>query len=203
VSAINYAESSALLDPANDGSGSAPASLTHDAVTVASSGADADAIRADLAALLSQYGGDLSRSVWAVSAATAVRLSLLGGSLGDSDVNVTGGFFAGLPLCAARGVPDNQLVLLDPSGIVLFDDGVRFDTSGETTLNTKNAGGDDEVVTLWAANLGALKFVRVLDWQAARPDCVAVLAGIPWTPTPPPPDAGKRQKVSRNGKSAP
>lgn len=182
ASSINNAESSALLDPQNDGTGTAPAAITHDAITIPSSGADADSIRADLAELLSQYGGDLSRSVWAVSAATAVRFALLGDALGDADVNVTGGFLAGLPLVSARGVLDDQVTLLDPSGIVVFDDGVRFDTSTQTILDT----GAGVMVSLFDENLGATRFMRALDWQVARPDSVATLTGIAWSRTPTP-----------------
>jgi hypothetical protein len=178
--AINYAEGDALLNPANDGTGTAPASLTHDAVTVASSGTTAEAIRADLAALLSRFGGDQARSCWACSTATAVRLALLGDALGSADINVTGGYLGGLPLAAARGVPDNVLALIDASGVVLLDGGAQFAASGETMLEM----ADGSLIDLWSANMGALRFVRVLDWKAGRPGCVAAVTGIDWGAAP-------------------
>ncbi|MFT4063201.1 hypothetical protein [Paraburkholderia sp.] len=174
--AINYAESDALLNPANDGTGTAPASLTHDAIKVQSTGSTAEAIRNDLATLLAQFGGDMSRAVWAVSSRTATQLALHGAALGSADVNVTGGFLAGLPLCAARGVPDSVLALIDPSGIVLFDGGAQFATSEQSMLTMP----DGSVRSLWDENLGALRFIRVLDWQAGRAGCVAAITGIQW-----------------------
>ncbi|WP_245933071.1 hypothetical protein [Caballeronia novacaledonica] len=182
ASEINYAESSALLDVSNDGTGTAPASITSSGIIVESTGADAASLRADLNTLLSQYRGDLSRAVWAVSSATAVRLALAGDSLGDADVNMTGGFFAGLPLCSANGVPDNQVSLIDASGTVLFDGGVSIDVSRNALL--KN--GETEILNLYQGNYLGYKFVRVLDWETGRPDSVASLVGIPWTATPAP-----------------
>ncbi|EEA04214.1 hypothetical protein BH160DRAFT_0387 [Burkholderia sp. H160] len=177
--AINYAESSALFDPANDGSGTAPTSLTHDAVTVQSSGTSADAIRNDLASLLSQFRGDLARSCWACSTRTAVRLAFYGDALGSADVTIQGGALGGLPLCAARGVPDSILALTDTSGVVMFDGGAEFSASEQATLTMP----DGSNVDLWAANMGALRFTRVLDWAIGRPGCVAAVVNIDWQGT--------------------
>ncbi|MGF6814011.1 hypothetical protein OKW33_000817 [Paraburkholderia atlantica] len=174
--AVNYAESSALLDVANDGTGTAPAALTHNAITIPSRGTTADDLRNDLATLLSQFGGDLARSCWACSTTTATHLALHATALGNADVNVTGGYLGGLPLCCARGVPDSVLALIDASGVVVFDGGAQFSAAEQTTLSMP----DGSTIDLWSANLAAMRFIRILDWEAGRPGCVAAITSIDW-----------------------
>ncbi|SAK40663.1 phage-like protein [Caballeronia temeraria] len=185
ASAVAAAEGSALFDPDNDGTGDAPESLVHAGITVASTGTSADELRADIGRVLDQFEGDAQRAVWVASASSAARFALLGDGLGNADTTVRGGALTGFPLVAAAGVPPDVLSLVDPSGVVIFDDGLRVDTSEQTLLNTTDDEGATEVLSLWQANIGAAKFSRVADWQAARPASVVTLTGIDWTtPTP-------------------
>ncbi|MEX3688899.1 phage major capsid protein [Paraburkholderia sp. BR14263] len=180
---INSAEGRAMFDVTNAGSASMPASILYGAPTIASTGSTGEALRADISALLDAYGGDLSRSVWVCSPSTAARLSMLGDGLQGADVHVNGGYLAGMPLCAASGVPNDVLALIDPSGIVLYDGGGQVSVADQTLVHVAAEQGDPEAISLWQKNLAATRFVRALDWQAGRTGVAAAITGISWSST--------------------
>ncbi|MFV1940629.1 hypothetical protein VPH49_07350 [Pseudomonas luteola] len=69
-------------------------------------------------------------------------------------------------------MPDGFLGLIDPSGIILADDGVLLDLSDQTTLTLE----DGNVVSLWQLNLSAIKATRLLNWLTVREGSVAYIA---------------------------
>lgn len=85
IRSIAQVEAATLLDPLNAGTDDSPASLTNAVTPVPSSGTDAEAVRADLAALLADFAGDTLYAVLAMHPNAAMAAGLLLG-LPEQDV---------------------------------------------------------------------------------------------------------------------
>lgn len=167
-----------LCDPAIAGVvDTNPASITHGLTPIAAS-ANPDA---DLKALVAAYvagGGRLETAMFLLSSTTAVALRLA-----DADayreLSREGGRLAGVPAVASDAVGD-RLILADAARVLLADDGEgtvegSTQSSIEMANPTTSAGVETgspaeasgaQLVSLWQANLVALRAERLINWQA-------------------------------------
>lgn len=164
VRSIADAESFALLDPDAAGvADTAPASLLHGVDPLSSAGDIAD----DLDLLVAMFEGDLERAVLISRPETGVALC----RAGFDAAGARGGEAAGLPLVTSSALPASvHMALVDPSGILLVDEGVVLDHSTQTSLQTGvDSDGQPIMLSLWQQNLVALLATRTLNWRAVRP----------------------------------
>ena len=164
--AVADLESTSFIDPANAGqAGVSPAAITYGITPVDVVGSDSKTF---IQALINAFQGDLETAVFVTTPLNGMRF-YNDGYLG---AGALGGEVAGLPLVTSTAVPDGFLGLIDPSGIILADDGVLLDLSDQTTLTLE----DGNVVSLWQLNLSAIKATRLLNWLAVRAGSVAYIA---------------------------
>jgi HK97 family phage major capsid protein/HK97 family phage prohead protease len=184
-----------FLDPAKAAVANvSPASITNGVTPIASSGNDADAIRADVQALFAAYiaaNMTPASGVWIMSATTALALSMLTNPLGQPEfpgVTMNGGTFWGMPVIVTEYTPDGYVILANASDIFLADDGqVVIDASREASLqmddaptNASNPATATTVVSMFQTNSVAIRAERWINWQKRRPQAVQVLSGVAW-----------------------
>jgi len=174
-----------LLDPANAGADAAPASLTHGADTLPSSGSDAAALRHDIESLVSIFGGNLARACLVTDPITATQIGLAQMPFGGAALSLGGvGQIFGLPIIVSGSSPRDslggQIVLVDVSGLRYGLDVISLAASENATIimNTDPAGdpATQYRVSTFQANAVALKASCAVDWRA-KPGSVAVIAG--------------------------
>lgn len=182
-------------------SGVSPASITNGVTAVASSGGDADAIRADIRALMGTFiaaNNAPTTGVWIMGSTTALSLSMMVNPLGQSEfgsINMTGGTFAGLPAIVSDYVPAGTVILANASDIYLADEGgVQVKMSDQAAVemadnpahDSTTPTGATSMVSLWQTNSVGFLAERFINWSRRRPSAVAVLTGATWgAPTTP------------------
>lgn len=194
-----------FIDPAKAASaGVSPASITNGVAAIASSGSDADAIRADVRALMATFvaaSNPPTSGVWIMSSSTALALSLLVNPLGQPEfpgINMRGGTFVGLPVIVSEYVPTETggspttttgfVVLANASDIYFADEGgVQVDVSREASLQMLDNPTNDSVtptatsmVSMFQTNSVAFRAERILNWSKRRTSAVALLDGVAW-----------------------
>jgi HK97 family phage major capsid protein len=185
VRAVTDLEARSLFDPANAGIPDiAPPSLTYGLPGIPSQGTLASDVRADLAALTANFAGDLESAVMVMHSDTALALAMMQNPLGTSSVNVRGGDLFGVPVYATSAMPVDTsggiVALLDPTRVLLADEGAGVDVSQEATLNIgEDSNGDPITLSLWQQNLVGFRTERHLNWLAA-PGAVQYLTGVNW-----------------------
>ena len=184
-----------------------PASITNGVTPIASSGVDADAVRADVASLIDAFiaaSNPAAGATWIMSAGTALRLSMMYNPLGQQEFNgisVNGGTFAGYPVIVSEyvttsgGSPNTRYVWLVDTRSIFFADegGINVDMSREASLQMDNAPtmastelGSPSAptpttsVSLWQTNSVGFRAERTLNWSKARPEAVQGLSGVVW-----------------------
>jgi HK97 family phage major capsid protein len=182
----------AFIDPANAGSaGVKPASITNGATTIHSSGNSLANIDSDLALLieaLADAGSDLTWATFILRPRTALYLSLLrgtGGALAHPGMSVKGGTLAGLPAIVSAASPSDvgspqeggEITLLDPSQIIVVDDGgSALEISRQTALAMSDSPtSPTTLVSMWQSEAAALKITRWANWQRCRAGMAQVL----------------------------
>lgn len=181
--------------------GVSPASITNGVTAVASSGGDADAIRADIRALMATFiaaNNAPTSGVWIMGSVTALALSMMTNPLGQPEfgnVSMTGGTFNGMPVIVSDYIPAGTVVLANASDIYLADEGgVQVDMSREASLemadnpahNSDTPTGATSLVSMFQTNSVAFRVERFINWSRRRPSAVAVLTGATWgAPTTP------------------
>lgn len=175
VGAVATLENVSLTDPANAGAtGVSPASLTN-GVTPTSGSNDA---AADVNKLADGFGGDLETAVLITSPRAGLALH----NAGFESTGVRGGDVGGLVHVTSSDIPDSRVILLDPTGIILADDGVLLDVSDQTTLQLTDSNGDPttDTISLWQLNLAAIRVVRHMNWLDLRGGSVAYVNDAAW-----------------------
>jgi HK97 family phage major capsid protein/HK97 family phage prohead protease len=182
-----------------------PASITHGAPAIPSTGSSTAHITADVAAAMGTFiGANITPTtgVWIMSATTALALSLRRNALGQKeypDISMLGGTFEGLPVIVSQylalvGSPTNEIVILaNANDIYLADDGqVVIDVSREASLemsdaptNSSSAGSPGapvptSLVSLWQSNSVGLRAERFVNWKKRRAGAVAYITGVNW-----------------------
>jgi hypothetical protein len=95
----------------------------------------------------------------------------------------SGGTLAGIPVLRSAYAPSGQVTLLDANELLLSDSGViELSVSRAAALQMDDAPseGAQQLVSLFQANVTALKIVRYVSWSMANADAVAVLTSVAW-----------------------
>lgn len=185
-----------FIDPTVAGVvGVSPASITNGTTPIVSSGNDADAIRADIRAILAQFiaaRNTPTTGVWVMNSLTALAVSQMVNPLGQqefSGLTMSGGTFHNMPAIVSDYVPAGVVVLINASDIYLVDDGgVQIDMSREATLEMNDAPvqnstvptGATGMVSMWQTNSVAFRAERFINWSPRRASAVALLTGVAW-----------------------
>lgn len=184
-----------FVDPAKAAvAGVSPASITNGVTGIPSTGNDAAAIRADIAALM---GGFLaannipSAGVYLMRTDTALMLSMMQNPLGQTEfpgIGMNGGTFMGLPALVSDYVPAGTVILVNASDVYFADEG-GFDLamSREASLQMDSAPTMNSTtptpiasVSMFQTNSVAFRAERHLNWAKRRPGAVQMLTGVNW-----------------------
>lgn len=166
VAAVAELEGKSFISVTNSGSADSPPSVTAGVAPVMGS---ADP-KADIQKLLDTFTGDIENAVLVTRPDAGVKLY----NAGYLGAGAKGGDVAGMSQVASGTVDVGTVVLIDPSRILLADDGVTLDMSDQTTVVDENGNQ----VSLWQRHLSAIRAVRYLNWEAL-PGSVSVLSA-PW-----------------------
>jgi hypothetical protein len=198
VAAAAEALDGALLDPANAGSASKPASITFGATPITSTGSTLSAVDADLDALFSAVydaGSDMANLRLIMRPSSARHLAKLRGSGGAPafpNIRVNGGDVWGVSVIVTANVAegnssgDVSIVLVDADDFVFGDEGaeVSLSTQAMIEMSSSPTGATDtpvaasqQRVSLFAENASAVKVVRRCSWTMRKPT-VAVIDGV-------------------------
>jgi HK97 family phage prohead protease len=183
-----------FIDPAKTAvAGISPASITHGAETIASSGEDADDVRMDIRAVYAKYTAENnppSSAVWIMSSNNAVALAMMTNPLGQAEfasMTMTGGTMRGMPVIASDYV-GNIVILVNASDIYLADEGdITIDASREASLEMSDAPAHNSgtptpatLVSMWQTNSVAIRCEKVVNWLRRRDPGVVYLTGVAW-----------------------
>jgi HK97 family phage major capsid protein len=175
-------------------SGTNPASVTNGVTAVASGGATADDLRADLHKLLNRFTAasiPLSGIYFVMSSFVASGASMLTNSLGQPDfpdLTVEGGRLRGFPVIVSDSVggssSSSNLIAVKASEVLLAQNGgVRVDMSRDATIDM--AGGNSPTFSLFQKNAVALRAEWWVSWQKARAEAVQYISGANYAPANP------------------
>lgn len=188
--------------------GVSPASITNGLTFIASSGATADDVRADIKALFEAFiaaNNTPTTGVWIMPATVALSLSLMLNPLGQPEfpgITMNGGTLFGLPVIVSQYVPTNfdpddvgtdysagaLVALVNASDVYLADEGgVAVDMSQEASLQMDDAPTNNSatptatsLVSMFQTNSVAFRAERTINWAKRRASAVAALAGVNW-----------------------
>lgn len=184
-----------FIDPdKSEDAGVSPASVTNNVTPVTSAGSDADAVRADIAALFSAFitaNINPTSGVFIMPNTVALALSLMRNPLGQRefpDITMNGGTLEGLPVITSQyasfASPNKNIVVLAvASEIFLSDDGqVSVDVSREASIEMESEPGSPagQTVSMFQNNLLALRAERYINWKKRRPEAVAWVDNVTW-----------------------
>ncbi len=182
--------------------GVSPASISNGAESIVSTATtDADAIRLEVRSVMQKFIdalNPLTSGVWLMSSSTALSLSMLVNTLGQSEfpgININGGTFMGLPVIVSDHITD-YVVLVNASDIWFGDEGgIAIDMSDQASLQM--VAGDDEgstqnsitptatqLVSMFQTNSVAFRAERTVNWLRRRTSAVAVLTDVDWGGAP-------------------
>lgn len=173
-----------------------PASITNGVTQIPASGTDADAVRADIKAVLETFiAANITPStgVWIMSQSTALTLSLMRNALGGKefpDINMQGGMLESLPVITSEYVqPDSDggfMILVNAGDVYLSDDGqVVIDASREASLQMDDSPTMDSdtptpatSVSMFQTNSMAIRAERFINWSKRRDAAVGVISHV-------------------------
>lgn len=178
----------AFVDPANTGvPGERPASVTHDAPAVVSSGN----VAADLAEAAELFDGSWLTASLVMHPRTALQIALSEGGLGLAAMLGPrgGGELATLPIVCSESVPYDStggvIALVDAAGIAFTDGPAEVSRSSVAAVEMDNAPTGDAgtptgattLVPLFQTNsIGMLVSIGV-NWTKTKPGSVVVISG--------------------------
>lgn len=182
-----------FIDPTKAAvAGVSPASILNGVTGIASSGNDAEAVRADVAAVFGAFiaaNNAPTAGVWIMGATTALSLSMMTNPLGQSEfpgISMSGGTFQGMPVIISEYVPTGVVALVNTSDIYLGDEG-GIDLSMSTEASLQMDGNPDNptsattvLVSLWQRNLVGFRAERTINWARRRASAVAYLTDVAW-----------------------
>lgn len=173
VSAVAELEGVSFIDPGNAGvTAENPASVLYGINPVSASAAPA----VDIKALIKAFTGDLETAVLVCSPEKAVTLH----DAGYEGAGARGGEIAGVPLVTSAAA-GNTVALIDPSRILLSDDGITMDISKESLVQTgTDSNGEPQYMSLFQQNISAIRAVRYLSWQRVDQSAAAWLSASGW-----------------------
>jgi HK97 family phage major capsid protein len=162
-----------------------PASITHNAVGIPSSGSNGAAVEADLkelVGLLQGAGIQFLAPYFIMRPTTALHLATLKGANGERvfpGVNVLGGEIWGIPVLVSANA-GNQITLLDAAELLLAEGGIELDATEEATIQMDSdpVDGSANMVSLYQNNLVALMATRMIRWALRTPGAAAYVSGV-------------------------
>ena len=181
-----------FVDPANAGAaGVKPASITNGVTPVPASGTDADAVRADVQALMKKFlvaNLSLGGAVFLMNETMALSLALMLNPLGQPEFpglalnGNSGGTFFGLPVILSENIAANatsgsegaRIILAKASEIMVADDGeTLLDASNQASLEMDSAPTSPPtattvLVSLWQHNMVGIRAERFINWTKRR-----------------------------------
>lgn len=184
-----------FIDPAKAAVANvSPASITNAASEIVSAGTDADAVRADVAAVMGAFiTANISPmdGVWIMNPNAALNAMLMRNPLGQAEfpeITMMGGRFAGFPVITSKYVPDGVVVFVNASDVYLADDGaVTIDASREASLQMDTAPTNNSttptatsLVSMFQTNSIALRAERYINWKLRRAASVQYLRDVDW-----------------------
>lgn len=170
--------------------GVSPAGLLNGLAAGSASGVDADALRADIAAL---YAGFISAKnatglSWVMGPSLAKQISLMRNALGQRefpDLSQNGGTLEGDPVVVGDNVGDGDFILLKPSDIYKIGDrGIAVSISDQATIEmaddpTGDAGTptaqSKQMVSMFQSNSVAIKVTMPMNYAKRRSSAVAYI----------------------------
>ena len=177
--------------------GISPASILNGAQRIASSGTNADAVRADILALFNLVSGanqTMSDVVFIMPTGAAMALAAMRTLAQPEfpDMTLTGGRVMGIPVIVSDFVPHDAsagsiVALVKARDILVADAGdVEISISSEATLQMSDAPVDnltagESVVNLWQHNMVGFRAERTINWMRARDGAAAYLTGVKWS----------------------
>lgn len=177
--------------------GVSPASILNGAPTVASSGTNADAVRADILALFNLVAANnatMSDIVFIMPTGVAMALASMRTLAQPEfpDMTLTGGRVMGIPVIVSDYVPHDAtagsiVALVKARDILVADAGdVEISISREATLQMSdepvdNLTAGESVVNLWQYNMVGFRAERTINWMRARNGAAAYLTGVKWS----------------------
>jgi len=200
VAALRARMDTDFIDPAITASaGIRPASITNGITAIGSSGTNADAVRADVRALVSTFlaaDNTPTSAVFIMPSTTALALSLMTNGLGQPEfpgINMMGGTLSGIPVITSEYVPTVTagalVILVNASDIYWADEGgFSVDMSQEASLQMNDTGASHNSVTpaavslvsMFQTNSVAFRAERTVHWARRRTSAVAVLDDVLW-----------------------
>ena len=184
-----------FIDPANSGTTDIePASIAYGAPVDAVTGtSDADDIRAAVAYAIANFDGDLEQAVL-IARPEFLAFFGLNPLLNTEAIGARGGSIGGIPALPSKALPldgsgKQQMVLVDPTGIALGEEGLELRTSREASIEMldSNLTGDSigvvpgtaaSTVSLWSTNSVGLLAEKHLNFAVARAGSVRVITGL-------------------------
>lgn len=183
-----------FIDPANAGTADVePASVAYGAPVDAATGATADDARDALAFAIANFDGDLEQAVLVARPEYLAHFGL-NSLLNSAAVGARGGSIGGIPALPSKALPldaggKQQVVLVDPTGIALGEEGLELRTSREASIEMldSNLTGDSvgvvpgtaaSLVSLFQTNSVALLAEKYLNFAVARAGSVRVVTGL-------------------------
>jgi len=167
-----------------------PASITNGATNAAASGGTADDFRYDLQLGLQQIIAaniDPAGVYILMQSSLALAMSLMRNDLGNKefpDLTASGGSLEGFTCVTSQSVPAGVIVIMQPSEIMLADDGgIAIDVSREATV-TMDDGVSPAVsttVNLWQNNLVGIRAEREINWRRRRDEAVYYITAAAYT----------------------
>lgn len=179
-----------FIDPANAAvAGVSPASILNGVAGIPSSGTDAAAAGADLAALQAAFTNANLGAGTAVFITTEIIVQQLAGLSNPLGQPVYPGLQTGNTLnratvVASQAVPAGIIAEILPNEILVADDGgVTIDASREATLQMDNAptAGGAATFSLWQNNCVGIRAERFITWRRRRDQAVAYITGANYT----------------------
>lgn len=190
-----------FIDPATAAVANvSPASITNGVTPLTPSGTNADAVRADIGTIISEYldaNVDPTGLVLIMPNTVALAVSLMRTSLGTRefpDMSMFGGTLEGLPVIASQVAANasgsgNLVIAVNARDVALADDEtVSIDVSREAALEMKDSsltqdgsvGTGVSLVSLWQNNLLGIKAERFITWKKLRSTAVVYMDDVAW-----------------------
>lgn len=174
--------------------GVSPASLTNGLVAITTSGTDADAVRADIKALLAPgiaANQPINNAVFITTPSIALSLALMQNALGQAefpDMTMNGGRLLGFPVITSNYVTAGDFLVVYANEVYMSDDGVvTVDASREASLqmldNPTNASSDGTattMVSMFQTDSVALRAERYINWSKRRATACAYIDSVAW-----------------------
>lgn len=174
----------AFLDPLNDGTGPAPASITYGAITIPSVGDP----KADVEAAIAAFGGDMRRAHFVLHPRTAAQMAFAAADWTDTSIGVQGGRIVGIPAVCSESVPYDSsgalIVLVDAGSLAAALEATDLVTSDQGMIEMDDSPSGNsatpttaQAVSLWQSNSVAFKATCRIDWQVRRGGGVVAVSG--------------------------